>query len=207
MEMLAEMEGSEETLKGLNDAEHRPEDSMQTDEWMYELKHRKSWATGKYVPGSDNEGLKLNQDNIEEGGRAPPNWQEKLSQQQVKLVKESWAAVKDKSAFALTVHETVIKTHPEAADAVKDEQAGNVVTTVDSAVAEIASPENLTPALVLLSQCYKSYKLTEPETCPLFGDAVISSLAVALGSGFTTEIREAWGSAYCLLNTMVQDER
>lgn len=44
MEMLAEMEGDDEKLKGLNEAEHKPEDDMQTDEWMYELKQRKSLA-------------------------------------------------------------------------------------------------------------------------------------------------------------------
>ncbi|KAJ9467514.1 hypothetical protein DIPPA_14091 [Diplonema papillatum] len=50
MEMLAQMEGSDEMLAGLNVAELKPEDNMQTDEWMYELKHRKSWATGNFVP-------------------------------------------------------------------------------------------------------------------------------------------------------------
>ncbi|KAJ9445025.1 hypothetical protein DIPPA_29278 [Diplonema papillatum] len=50
MEMLAQMEGTEDALRSLNHAEIKPEDSMHTDEWMYELKNKKEWATGEHVP-------------------------------------------------------------------------------------------------------------------------------------------------------------
>ena len=40
MEFLTEMDGSEEAMQRLNQAEIKPEDTMQTDEWMYELRER-----------------------------------------------------------------------------------------------------------------------------------------------------------------------
>ncbi|KAJ9467513.1 hypothetical protein DIPPA_14134 [Diplonema papillatum] len=61
MEMLAQMEGSDEALAGLNVAELKPEDNMQTDEWMYELKNRKSWVDGQHIPSNKNADNKDNE--------------------------------------------------------------------------------------------------------------------------------------------------
>eukprot|EP01065_Artemidia_motanka_P025279 TRINITY_DN3027_c0_g1_i1.p1 TRINITY_DN3027_c0_g1~~TRINITY_DN3027_c0_g1_i1.p1 ORF type:complete len:1114 (+),score=336.58 TRINITY_DN3027_c0_g1_i1:145-3486(+) len=40
MEFLSEMDGDEERLKRINEAQLKPEDQMQTDEWMYELREK-----------------------------------------------------------------------------------------------------------------------------------------------------------------------
>eukprot|EP00756_Hemistasia_phaeocysticola_P021046 Hpha_TRINITY_DN15753_c4_g4::TRINITY_DN15753_c4_g4_i1::g.39258::m.39258 len=40
MEFLSEMSGDDERLRKLNEAQLKPEDQMQTDEWMYELREK-----------------------------------------------------------------------------------------------------------------------------------------------------------------------
>eukprot|EP01059_Diplonema_ambulator_P012009 TRINITY_DN22102_c0_g1_i1.p1 TRINITY_DN22102_c0_g1~~TRINITY_DN22102_c0_g1_i1.p1 ORF type:complete len:220 (+),score=72.24 TRINITY_DN22102_c0_g1_i1:62-661(+) len=199
MEMLAEMEGSEETLRGLNDAEHRPEDSMQTDEWMYELKHRKSWATGKYIPSSEGD-LKVSKEG-EEGG-VPPNWQERLSQEQINMVKDMWCIVGDKKKLALEVHEKIVKIHPEARDLVPDEQAQKIIKTIDTTVNDLTAPSSK-PSTILLTQLFKDYRLTDQNTYP---HAVISAMAATLGDKYTPAARDAWCTAYMLLSSAVDEE-
>ena len=208
MEMLAEMEGSEEALMGLNNAEHKPEDEMQTDEWMYELKHRKSWATGMYVPSVDKNGdgekLTLDSTHFEDGGRAPPSWQEHLSPIQVDLVIKSWTNL-PRENFGKAMHEKLLKHRTSSEPLNNDEQVQKIILTVDTAVKQILNVANVQTVATSLNSRIEEYQLPVEEALLIFGDELLVSISTISGNNFTTEEREAWGSAYKFIAGLVAD--
>ena len=209
MEMLAEMEGSDERLQSLNTAEHKPEDAMQTDEWMYELKHRQSWATGKYVP-QDNEELKLDSKHFDDGARPPSSWQEHLVPQQIELVRESWCKI-PKEAFAKSMHHLLLKSGDKDGslfEGKEDEQATKIISTVE-AVKEILDDNNNNMSVVvdIVLARVREYDLPEDEALSLFGDALLNSIIKLSGEDFTGAHTEAWGSAYKFLVSLIDKHK
>eukprot|EP01060_Flectonema_neradi_P028844 TRINITY_DN38888_c0_g1_i1.p1 TRINITY_DN38888_c0_g1~~TRINITY_DN38888_c0_g1_i1.p1 ORF type:complete len:231 (+),score=52.61 TRINITY_DN38888_c0_g1_i1:53-694(+) len=207
MEMLAEMEGSEEALMELNNAEHKPEDEMQTDEWMYELKHRKSWATGMYVPSGENgeeEKLTLDSKNLENDGRAPSSWQEHLSTEQVDCVIKSWEKI-PKDGFGKVMHERLLKMRKNTESTLdSEEQAKQIVATVDVAVKQILNVANIDTVAASLNLRVQEYNLPADEALLIFGEALLASVA-ATAADFSPEEREAWGCAYRVIAGLIVD--
>eukprot|EP01062_Namystynia_karyoxenos_P044037 TRINITY_DN3230_c0_g2_i3.p1 TRINITY_DN3230_c0_g2~~TRINITY_DN3230_c0_g2_i3.p1 ORF type:complete len:1167 (+),score=357.14 TRINITY_DN3230_c0_g2_i3:118-3618(+) len=55
MEFLSEMEGDDERLQKLTEAQLKPEDQMQTDEWMYELREQELQRRRRFSAGAEAE--------------------------------------------------------------------------------------------------------------------------------------------------------
>ena len=75
--------------------------------------------------------------------------------------------------------------------------ARNVITTVDVAVSllEQNDMDTLVTALKDLGGKHVAYGVVE-EHYPIVGQALLTTLATALGDAFTTEVKEAWTSVF-----------
>ena len=178
MEMLAEMEGTDEDLKGLNHAEHKPEDDMQTDEWMYELKHRKSWSTGNYVPTDDSW----------KPARAT------LTDAQVKAIGQSWEAVSDPTSLGRSFHDRVVKVK-KTPGLDKEKQATRLSEIVRS-ISKYCSTAQTKLVVPEVTSAYDTYGLEDKEVLTVFGESLYACLAEAAGAAFTPEAKKAWTAAY-----------
>ena len=181
MEMLAEMEGTEEDLKGLNHAEHNPEDDMHTDEWMYELKHRKSWTTGKYVPSDD-------------------SWKPKkelLTDSQVQIVKTTWEGL-DALSFGKTLHGAIAIEKPSEVTDPLDvtEQSQQIASILSTTVNNIDDPSKLPTAE--LQKLSKAYDISGAEIVTVFAEHALQCLG-SLINPFTPTTQTAWKNTINLL--------
>ncbi|KAJ9467515.1 hypothetical protein DIPPA_14093 [Diplonema papillatum] len=145
------------------------------------------------------EPLRLNVDVFGEEGRAPPDWQERLSGAQVLAVKESWEKVPDKLACAAQIHKNVLKLKysgqpPSDHSMDEHEQARCLLDTVEAVVHDITTNGSMA-TVSSLSNRHAEYHLSHEAAIVTLGEAVISSLAASLSSeDFPVDTREAWGS-------------
>eukprot|EP00659_Diplonema_papillatum_P020441 gene20441-31467_t len=128
------------------------------------------------------EPLRLNVDVFGEEGRAPPDWQERLSGAQVLAVKESWEKVPDNGQ------------PPSDHSMDEHEQARCLLDTVEAVVHDITTNGSMA-TVSSLSNRHAEYHLSHEAAIVTLGEAVISSLAASLSSeDFPVDTREAWGS-------------
>lgn len=84
------------------------------------------------------------------------------------------------------------------------DQGTKLMKTLAYAVAALDRPEVLRPAVFALGQRHAAYGVTADMAAPV-GAALLDTLAVALGEGFTPEARAAWAGAYAALAGMLAD--
>lgn len=84
------------------------------------------------------------------------------------------------------------------------DQGVKLMKTLAYAVAALDRPEALQPAVFALGQRHAAYGVTADMAAPV-GAALLDTLAVALGEGFTPEARAAWSGAYAALAGMLAD--
>lgn len=74
-------------------------------------------------------------------------------------------------------------------------QRGKLMAMLITAVGLLDQPEKLVPALQQLGKRHVAYGV-KPEHYPIVGAALLDTLAVGLGAGFTPEVRAAWTAFY-----------
>jgi len=67
----------------------------------------------------------------------------------------------------------------------------------------LSKPEEILPAVEQLGRRHSSYGV-RPEHYATVGAALLWTLQSGLGEAFTSEVRDAWASAYLLLSSAMQ---
>merc|ERR1712232_1547885 len=84
--------------------------------------------------------------------------------------------------------------------------ATKVVTTVGTAVSLLTDLPTLVPVLQALGLKHQSLGVA-PEHYDIVGEAVIESLAVALGPNFTDPVKNAWLKIYTTVKTVMTEAK
>eukprot|EP01063_Lacrimia_lanifica_P027806 TRINITY_DN3958_c5_g1_i1.p1 TRINITY_DN3958_c5_g1~~TRINITY_DN3958_c5_g1_i1.p1 ORF type:complete len:205 (+),score=68.64 TRINITY_DN3958_c5_g1_i1:43-657(+) len=197
------MKGTEENVQGMG--------ADDDDSW---LKHRNFESLTKQSLTKEGRvdlppgvlDLRLSTAHFEDGGKVPGNWQEHLSDSQVKTFVSVWADVGDKTAFGTAIHKEVLvaKENLDPADYDAEKQGAAIAASLDAAIDALAGPFNahsLSSVFDELSARYREYQLSDEEIFTVFCEAIFASLRCELGDKFTRECREIWGDAFALLTS------
>jgi len=137
------------------------------------------------------------QSKSEEGG---------LSSGQKALVQESWGKVTDAQVagdlFYKTLFDLAPGVKPLFAKTDIKKQGVKTITTVGVAVKGLDDLASLVPVLEALAERHVPYGV-QPEHYPVVGQALIQTLATALGDAFTAEHKAAWGAVYGIIESVM----
>ena len=84
------------------------------------------------------------------------------------------------------------------------EQQRKFLTTLIFVVRNLQYPERILPSVQDLGRRHAQYGVT-PEHYTVVANALLATLATALGNSFDAATREAWAAAYGLLASVMQD--
>lgn len=131
-----------------------------------------------------------------------------LTDEQVKLVKENWAAVKPiKETAADLFYNKLFELDPDARQLFKEDisiQKKALMATISFAVATLNHPEKLVPAVQALGVRHGKYGVT-PDHYGTVGQALLWTLEQGLGDAWTPEAKTAWTEVYGILSsTMIE---
>jgi len=126
---------------------------------------------------------------------------------QVGLVKDSFRHVLPiRTAAAAIFYERLFTIDPKLRalfPSTDMEQQGNkLMTALAFVVHGLDRAETILPAVRQLAQRHVGYGVKE-EHYATVGQALIETLAVGLGAGFTSDVRAAWQAAYALLSSVM----
>lgn len=82
-------------------------------------------------------------------------------------------------------------------------QRNKLVQTLTLAVKGLEQPDQLLPVVRELGRRHIGYGV-QPDHYAIVGQALSQTLEVAIGSAFTSDVREAWSAAYALLSSTMQ---
>jgi hemoglobin-like flavoprotein len=119
---------------------------------------------------------------------------------QTQAIRSSWAALEPiQDEVAALFYERLFDVDPASQRLFHGTdmrvQRGALMQSLTFVVRSIDRVEELVPALEALGRRHASYGVTE-DHYESVGAALMWTLAQALGDGFTTEVSEAWASAY-----------
>ena len=77
-------------------------------------------------------------------------------------------------------------------------QRRNLMQTLTVVVKSVDKLETIVPAVEALGRRHAGYGV-QPSHFATVGAALLDTLAVGLGEGFTPEVRDAWATAYAIL--------
>ena len=86
----------------------------------------------------------------------------------------------------------------------QQDQARKLAHVLTMVVKGLSRPEQILPAVKELGRRHAGYGV-RPQDYGTVGTALLWTLETGLGEAFTLEVREAWGSAYTLLATTMQE--
>lgn len=122
-----------------------------------------------------------------------------MNPHQVTLVRQSWAQVQALGpAAAALFYEELFALNPRLrglfhGDLVR--QGERLLAILDTAVEALERPAQLQPALRALGRRHVGYGV-EPAHYDQVGQALLATLALGLGTGFTAELKAAWLEVY-----------
>lgn len=126
----------------------------------------------------------------------------------IALIRRQFAATRGlEQAFAAAFYARLFQIDPTLRPLFPHDltdQGAKLMKTLSFAVAALDRPEALQPAVFALGQRHASYGVTAAMAAPV-GAALLDTLAVALGDGFTPEARATWGAAYGALVAMMAE--
>lgn len=126
----------------------------------------------------------------------------------IALIRRQFAATRGmEAAFAAAFYARLFQIDPGLRPLFPhdlSDQGGKLMKTLSFAVAALDRPEALQPAVFALGQRHAAYGVTADMAAPV-GAALLDTLAVALGDGFTPEARDAWTAAYAALVGMMAE--
>jgi methyl-accepting chemotaxis protein len=130
-----------------------------------------------------------------------------MTQEQIKLVQQSWSSVLPIAKDAgLLFYSKLFTAAPGIRHLFKNdisEQANKLVTVLGYVVTKLNHMEELLPEVKKLGARHNAYG-TEPAHYELVGQCLVATLAEGLGPGWTAEVKDAWITAYnTLKNVMI----
>ncbi|QYZ70708.1 globin domain-containing protein [Neotabrizicola shimadae] len=131
-----------------------------------------------------------------------------MTPETIALIRRQFAATRGmEAAFAAAFYARLFEIDPGLRPLFPhdlSDQGAKLMKTLSFAVAALDRPEALQPAVFALGQRHAAYGVTAEMAAPV-GAALLDTLAVALGEGFTPEARDAWTSAYTALVGMMAE--
>ena len=119
-----------------------------------------------------------------------------LTDDQVKLVKANWNAVKPiKETAADLFYDKLFEHDPSIRSMSKEDisiQKKALMATISFCVATLNHPDKLIPAVQELGTRHGGYGVTDKHTTPPFGAALLWTLEQGLVEAFTPEAKTAW---------------
>jgi hemoglobin-like flavoprotein len=124
------------------------------------------------------------------------------------LIRESWAQVAPIADTAASIfYDRLFELDPSLRTLFsRTDMAGqrrNLMQTLAVVVASIDRLESIVPAVEALGRRHAGYGV-EAAHFETVGQALLDTLAIGLGEAFTTEVREAWATAYGILAGVMQ---
>ena len=128
-----------------------------------------------------------------------------LSEHQIRLIEESFAAVAPKGEQLVAIFYQKLFTHypgvkPLFAHVDFDQQRKKLLASLVLVVNNLRKPEKLLPALDQLGVRHVDYS-TKPQHYPAVGRTLLESLAEVAGDLWGTELEEAWATAYGVISS------
>jgi hemoglobin-like flavoprotein len=131
-----------------------------------------------------------------------------VTPRQQTLIRESWAQVAPIADAAATIfYDRLFELDASLRRLFsRTDMAGqrrNLMQTLAVVVASIDRLESIVPAVEALGRRHAGYGV-EAAHFETVGQALLDTLAVGLGEGFTAEARDAWATAYGILAGVMQ---
>lgn len=131
-----------------------------------------------------------------------------MTPDQVRIVKETWGAVKPISAEAAALFygrlfATDPSTQPLFAKADMQEQGKKLMATIGFCVASLDRLPEIVPQVQALGMRHVDYRV-RPEHYASVGAALLWTLEQGLGDKFTADAKEAWTLVYTTLAEVMQ---
>jgi len=127
-----------------------------------------------------------------------------LTDEQVKLVKANWNAVKPiKEAAADLFYDKLFELDPSIREMFKDDisiQKKALMATISFAVATLNHPDKLIPAVQELGGRHGKYGVTAAHYGTV-AEALLWTLEQGLGEAWTPEAKTAWTEVYGILSS------
>lgn len=131
-----------------------------------------------------------------------------ITSRQRDLVRETWQQILPLQAAASAIfYDRLFGLDPTLRPLFPSDLRGQRVkltTALDFIVANLGDPERLVPVLQDLGRSHRRLGLGERDFV-LVGEALFWALKQGLGTAFTPEVREAWGTAYALVTDVMLD--
>ena len=130
-----------------------------------------------------------------------------VTDRQIGLVQSSWAKLTPIGEQAAALfYDKLFELDPKLKSLFRGdmhEQGQKLVQMIDTAVRGLSHLEAIVPAVQALGRRHAGYGV-EDRDYDTVASALLSTLELGLGDGFTTEVREAWTAVYILLATTMQ---
>lgn len=132
-----------------------------------------------------------------------------MTPQQITLVQDSFKKVKPISEMtAQLFYGRLFEIAPQVKPLFKEtnikKQGRKLMQTLAFVSSSLTKPEKLLPAVQALGKGHVNYGVKN-EHYALVETALLWALEEALSNDFTPEVKEAWGEAYSMLATIMQD--
>lgn len=130
-----------------------------------------------------------------------------MTPEHIRRVQETFEKIAPSGeAFSEQFYATLFRIAPEAQSLFKGdlrEQQRKFLTTLIFIVRNLQYPDRIQPNIAELGQRHVQYGV-RPEHYAVVAEALLETLAEALGSSFDTATHDAWASAYQLLADVMQ---
>ena len=131
-----------------------------------------------------------------------------MTDEQVRLVRESWAKVRPIApAAAGMFYDRLFEIEPSVRPLFKgdmSEQGRMLMGMIGTVVSRLDDLTELVPAVQRLGARHAGYGVRDEHYAPV-GAALLWTLGQGLGPDFTDETREAWATAYGILAGTMQE--
>jgi len=131
-----------------------------------------------------------------------------LTDDQVKLIKANWNAVKPiKETAADLFYDKLFELDPSIRSMFKEDisiQKKALMATISFCVATLNHPDKLVPAVQEIGTRHGGYGVTDKHYATV-GAALLWTLEQGLGEAFTPEAKTAWTEVYGILSTTMLD--
>jgi hemoglobin-like flavoprotein len=131
-----------------------------------------------------------------------------VTPRQETLIRESWARVAPIADTAATIfYDRLFELDPSLRSMFSRtdmaSQRRNLMQTLGVVVASVDRLDKIVPAVEALGRRHAGYGV-QAAHFETVGQALLDTLGIGLGEGFTTEVRDAWATAYGILAGAMQ---
>jgi hemoglobin-like flavoprotein len=131
-----------------------------------------------------------------------------VTPRQETLIRESWARVAPIADTAATIfYDRLFELDPSLRSMFSRtdmaSQRRNLMQTLGVVVASVDRLDKIVPAVEALGRRHAGYGV-QAAHFETVGQALLDTLGIGLGEGFTAEVRDAWATAYGILAGVMQ---